>query len=449
MKIIIAGVGELGSHLARLLSYESLDITLIDIDPLALIYAKNHLDVRVIDGDSTSIAVLEQAQVQETDLVIGVSQSEAVNITTCAIAKQMGAKQTIARIYNTEYLEKKNRIGFKRFGIDELISPELLTSREISQLIKQTAFNDTFKFENGALQMIGVQLTSRSEIIHKSVKEVGANNPGLAYVPVAIKRSGAQKTIIPHGSTVFEEGDQVYFITIDDGVEKILKKIGQMNYKIKDVMILGGSKIGYLVAKMLSGHGLRIKLIERDKTKAESLSNKLSDALVLHADGRNMDFLKEEALENMDAFIAVTDRSETNIMACLAAREGKVKKSIALVENFGYYQLTRSAGIDTIINKKTLAANEIFRFVRKGKIMAVHTLTNMNAQILEFKAGANSKATHHTIKDLDFPEEAVIGGVIRNGKGLIALGDFKIEQGDRLVICSLPKAIQKVESLFE
>ena len=171
--------------------------------------------------------------------------------------------------------------------------------------------------------------------------------------------------------------------------------------------------------------------------------------MVLHADGRDTNLLQEEALEDMDAFIALTDKSETNVMACLTAKAEKVKKAIALVENFGYYQISRSAGIDTMVNQKTLAANEIFRYIRKGHIMAVSTLINMNAQILEFKAGTNSKVTNHTIKSLDFPQDAVIGGVIRKGKGLIALGDFKIEPEDRLVICCLPHVISKIESLFE
>ncbi len=448
MKVIIAGAGELGAHLAKLLSYEALDITIIDSDPEALIYPRSHLDVQVIEGDCTSIAILEKAQVEDTDLLIGVSSSETVNITTCVIAKQLGAKRTIARIYNTEFLEKKNKVGFKRFGIDELISPESLAAREIEQLIEQTAFDDTFEFDEGALQMIGVHLTSQSEIIGKSVKEVGHNNPELAYVPVAIKRTGSQKTIIPHGNTVFEKGDQVYFITVDDGVKLLLGKIGRTNHKIKEVMILGGSKIGYLTAQRLSQKKIRVKLIEHHEQRAKEIADKLPNIMVLHADGRDTNLLQEEALEDMDAFIALTDKSETNVMACLTAKAEKVKKAIALVENFGYYQISRSAGIDTMVNQKTLAANEIFRYIRKGHIMAVSTLINMNAQILEFKAGTNSKVTNHTIKSLDFPQDAVIGGVIRKGKGLIALGDFKIEPEDRLVICCLPHVISKIESLF-
>lgn len=449
MKVIIAGAGELGSHLATLLSYESLDITLIDTDPEALIYAKNHLDIQTIVGDCTSISVLDNANVEETDLLIGVSPSESVNITTCVIAKQMGAKRTIARVFNTEFLEKRNKIGFRRFGIDELISLEKLASREIEQLLRQTAFDETFDFEEGRLKMIGVHLNAHSKILNQSVREVGQDDPRLAFIPVAIKRSGSQKTIIPHGDTIFKENDQVYFITPEDGLSKLTERIGQSHKKVKNAMILGGSRTGFLVAKKLSESGMNIKLIEYNKAKAEKIANQLPNVLVLHADGRDINTLREEALDNMDAFIAVTHRSETNIMACLAAKTEGVKKSIAMAENFGYYQLSRSAGVDTIVNKKTLAANEIFRFVRKGEIMAVSTLVNMNAQILEFKVDSESPVLHRKIKDLSFPNEAIIGGVIRDGKGLIALGDFEIKNRDRVVICCLPSAIKSVESLFE
>lgn len=449
MKIIIAGIGELGSHLTRLLSYEALDITLIDNDPKALVYAKSHFDLKAMEGDCTSIRVLENAQVSKTDLLIATCPHESVNITACVLAKQMGAKQTIARIYNTEYLEETNKSIFQNFGIDTLISLEKRAAQEIKELIRQTAFDDIFEFEAGALQMIGVYLTSKSKIINQSVKEVGLHNPNLHFSPIALKRSGGQKTIIPHGHTRFKAGDQVYFITPKNGIQKITAAIGKVSQNIENVMILGGGKLGCLTAKNLSEQGLHVKLIENRKNTAESIANHLPGVLVLHGDGRDVDFLREEALHNMDAFIAVTNESETNIMTCLVAKEWGVKKSIASVENFGYYQLSHTAGIDTIINKKTLAANEIFKYIRKGKIKAVSTLINTNAQILEFGVGLHSKLCHQQIKTLNLPKEAVIGGIIRNHHGIIPLGDFEIFPEDRLVICCLPSAIKRIESLFQ
>ncbi len=448
MKIIIAGAGEVGFHLAKLLSFESQNITLIDTDRDSLKHAETHLDIRVVRGDATSISVLKESRVGETDLVIAVTSSETTNITACVLAKQLGAKRTIARISNTEFIDGKNEVGFTQFGIDELISPEALASTEIEQLLNQSAFNDTYEFESGALTMIGLSLSKSSSFVGKSVKEVAQIYPNLKYVPLAMKRFGTQTTIIPRGDTQFQEGDQVYFTTIRNGVEKIVRLTGKGRQEIKNVMILGGSKIGYKTAKDLCKSSFNVKLIETRKDKAFEIADDIPDCLVINGDGRNVDLLEEESIEEMDAFIAVTGNSETNIMSCLVAKSKGVKKAIALVENMDYFQLSHSIGIDTLINKKLLAANNIFRFVRKGKVVAVMKLNNMNAELLEFMVSPHSKVCNRKIKDLDFPISAIIGGVVRNGEGIIALGDFEIKAGDRVVVCCLPQSISKVEKLF-
>src|SRR5690625_3178316 len=281
MRIIIAGAGEVGVHLAKLLSYESLDITLIDIDREALAYANTHLDIRVVKGDATSIAVLEHSDVKETDLVIAVTESETVNITACVLAKQLGAKRTIARISNTEFIEAKNKLGFRRFGIDELISPEMLASSEIEQLLDQNAFNDTFEFEDGALTMIGLTLPPKAAFIGKTVREVAEKFPGLKYVPVAMKRKGSQKTIIPRGNTEFKTGDQVYFTTIKNGIDTIVNLTGSETEVIRNVMILGGGRIGYRTAKSLCEKNYYVKLIENNKERALELAEELPECLVI------------------------------------------------------------------------------------------------------------------------------------------------------------------------
>lgn len=448
MKIIIAGAGEVGFHLAKLLSFESQDITLIDSERDALTQADAYLDIRVVHGDSTSIAVLKDSGVAETNLLIAVTATEAVNITTCVLAKQLGVKKTIARISNPEFIEPKQLENFKKIGIDELISPESLASAEIELLLSQSAFNDTFEFENGELTMIGLSLSKTSGFVGKAVKEVARENPELKYVPIALQRYGTQYTIIPRGNTVFKRGDQVYFTTDRNGVKIIVDLSGKENREIKNVMILGGSQIGYKSAKELSEGGYYVKLIEKDKERAYSIADELPETLVIHGDGRSSFLLQEEAVEDIDAFISVTGNSETNIMACLMAKSKGVGKAIALVENMDYFQLSQSIGIDSLINKKLLAANAIFRYVRRGKIVAMTKLANMNAELLEFMVTKNSKVLNKQIRDLNFPSNAIIGGVIRSGKGIIALGDFRIEEGDRMVICCLPQALDTVGKLF-
>ena len=448
MKIIIAGAGEVGFHLAKLLSYESQEITLIDTDKESLAYAENHLDIRVIKGDATSISILKEAKIDTSDLLIAVTASETTNITVCVLAKQLGSKRTIARISNTEFITHKDEVGFTRFGIDELISPESLAASEIELLLNQSAFNDSYQFEDGALTMVSLNLSRTASFVGKSVKEAAQLFSEIHFVPIAIQRFGTQYTIIPRGDTQFKEGDTVVFITSEGGGEELCKMTGKVNEAIKDVMILGGSKIGYKTSRDLSSRNFNVKLIEKDKEAAFDLADELENVLVINGDGRNVELLDEESIEDMDAFISVTGNSETNIMSCLVAKSKGVRKTIALVENMDYFELSQSIGIDTLINKKLLAANNIFRYIRKGEVIAMTKLNNMNAELLEFRVKPTSKICNKVIKDIEFPRSAIIGGVIRDGKGLIALGSFKIEEGDYIVVCCLPRSIKQVEKLF-
>ncbi|MCA0132417.1 Trk system potassium transporter TrkA [Winogradskyella alexanderae] len=448
MKIIIAGAGEVGFHLAKLLSYESQEITLIDTRKDCLAYAGEHLDIRTIKGDATSISILREARIENTALFIAVTSSETTNITASVLAKQLGAQRTIARISNTEFIDDKDTIGFSKFGIDELISPESLAAAEIQLLLDQYGFNDSYEFEGGALTMLSLRLSRTANFVGKTVKEAAEFYSELHFIPIAIQRFGTQYTIIPRGDTQFKEGDNVVFMTSKGGDDELFQLSGKVKVGIKNVMILGGSKIGFKTARDLCASKFNVKLIENKKTVAEDLADLLPNALVIYGDGRNVEILQEESISEMDAFIAVTGNSETNIMSCLLAKSKGVKKTIALVENMDYYQLSQSIGIDTLINKKLLAANNIFRFIRKGEVVAMTKLTNMNAELLEFVVKPESKITNKKIKDLDFPRSAIFGGIIRNEEGLIPLGSFTIEAGDRVVVCCLPRSISEVEAFF-
>jgi len=448
MRIIIAGAGEVGFHLAKLLSYEAQDITLIDCNRENLLYADNHLDIRVIKGDATSLAILKDANVAASDLLISVTSSETTNITVCVLAKQLGVKKTIARISNSEFIEHKEEMQFSKLGIDELISPESLAASEIESLLNESAFNERFEFEGGVLTMLGLNLSRNASFVGKSVKEAAKLLPEIHFVPIAIQRHGTQYTVIPRGDTVFKENDQVYFVTSSEGVDELYRLSGKVKESIKDVMILGGSSIGQKTTKNLCDHKFNVKLIEKNKNKAFDLAEELPGALIINADGRNVELLEEESIDEMDAFVAVTGNSETNIMSCLMAKSKGVKKTVALVENIDYFQLSQSIGVDTLVNKKLIAANTIFRYIRKGDVVAVTQLNNLNAELLEFVVKENAKVCNKYIKDLKFPRSAIIGGVIRDEKGLIALGDFKIQAKDKVVVCCLPRAISKVENLF-
>ena len=380
MKIIIAGAGEVGFHLAKLLSFESQDITLIDTDKERLNYAENHLDIRALKGDSASLELMKQAEVGTSDLFIAVTQQETTNIAICALAKQLGCQKTIARISNVEFIHNNEDISFEKMGIDELISPEELASVEILQLLDQSAFSDSYEFEEGALTLVGTTLEDNVPFVGKTVKEAAQIFPDVHFMPIALQRKETQYTVIPRGDTPFEAQDLVYFITLKEGVEELYKLTGRSKEVIKNVMILGGGKIGYNTAKALAENKFNVILVEQNKTKAFELADQLPDAMVIHGDGRNVELLEEEGLEAMDAFICVTGNSETNIMSCLMAKSKKVKKAIALVENMDYFQLSQSIGIDTLINKKLLTANTIFRYIRRGEVVDLTTLNSLNAR---------------------------------------------------------------------
>ena len=333
-------------------------------------------------------------------------------------------------------------------GIDELISPESLAASEIELLMSQSVFNDTYEFENGALTMLGLTLSEEAEIINKTVKLAAEFLPDLHFMPIAIQRKGSRATVIPRGDTVFLKGDRVVFITSKGGDEELCKLTGRQKTQIKNIMILGGGQIGSTSAEELANSGFNIKIVEKSKERAIDLADQLSDALVINGDGRNIELLEEENFSNMDALISVTGNSETNIMSCLVAKSKGVKKTIALVENMDYFALSHSIGVDTLINKKLLAANSIFRYIRKGEVVAMTKLVNMDAELLEFVVNDASKVCGLHIKNIDFPRSAIIGGVIRENEGYIALGDFKIQAGDRVVVCCMPQSIKKVESLF-
>lgn len=448
MKIIIAGAGDVGFHLAKLLSYEAQDTYIIDFDGEKLDYLNNHLDVYTKKGDATSICLLKEIGIESADLLLAVTESQNTNFTISVIGKALGAKKTIARIDNPEFLDN-TIVDFKSFGLDYMISPQELAANEIKMLLNQSSFNDTVEFEKGLFNVMGTALTNKSPILDLTVKEAKDKFSTVDFITIAIKREGISETLIPRGDTVFHIKDQVYFSVPRDSINKLHNIIGTKHLDIKNVMILGGSSIGSKTARNLCEENFNVKLIEKKKEKALSLAEKLPNTLVIHADGRDLELLEEENIREMDAFIAVTGDSETNIMSCLVAKSKGVKKTIALVENMDYINISQTIGIDTLINKKLLAASSIFKHIRKGEILALANLHNIDAEVFEFEVQENAKVTYKPISELKFPREAVFGGIIRDGKAMMSFGDFQIKTGDKAIVFCLPEAISTVEGLFK
>ncbi|MBN2682387.1 MAG: Trk system potassium transporter TrkA [Bacteroidales bacterium] len=445
MRIVISGAGEIGTHLAEMLARDKHDIVVIDLSEENLKFADNHFDILSIQGSSTSFETLKEAKVKSADLLISVTDSEEVNILTAIVGKSLGAKKTIARIDTKEFLTKQSKDYFTNLGVDILICPENLAAMEIAGLLKQVGTTEVFEFSSGILSLVVIRLDEESKIIGKSLEETDAINPNFDFRAVAITRNN--KTIIPKGNDVFQNDDFVYVVTNKEGIKEVLKYAGKEKFDIGNIMILGGSRIGKRAAKALEGH-LHVKLIEAKKEKCFFLADFLEKTLVINGDGTNIALLKEEGLEKMDAFIAVTGNSETNILSCLLAKSYGVKKAIAEIENIDYIDLAENIGIDTIINKKLLAASHIFKYTKSADVASLRCLTGADAEVIELIAREGSTITKKQVKDLKFPKEAIIGGLVRENAAFIVKGNTEIIAGDKVVVFTLPSAINRVQEFF-
>lgn len=445
MNIIIAGAGEVGFHVAKMLSHEEHDIVLIDMADDRLAYAESHIDVRTLKGNALSIRLLEDAGIKQADLLIAATSSEATNITTALIGKHLGARRTIVRITNPEFQLEREKVDMARMGIDSMVFPEDLAAKEIHRLIKLSTLTDSFEFGQGKLALTGLVLEENASLVGLNLIESVKKHPNLAFTAVAIQR--ANRTLIPRGDTSFQAGDHAYFISKPDCVQDVMRMAGKEAFNIRNIMILGGSLIGREFAKLVSGR-YNVKLIDANRDKCFALADELSEVMVIHGDGSNVELLEEEGIDDMDAFVAVTGDSETNIISCLVAKSHGVKRTIALVENIDYISLSQNIGIDTLINKKVITINNIFRHVREGNVAALTSLHGVESEVLEFVVHGQCQIIDTPVKKIPFPREAIIAGVIRGEDSFIANGNTVIQDGDRVVVFTLPGAIHQVEKFF-
>ena len=445
MKILIAGAGEVGSHLVKMLSNEYHDITIIDDDEKRLDELTAISDVLTIEGDVTSFESLTKGEVQRCDLFMAVGPEENTNILSAVLAKQLGAKKAIARIDNDEYLKPNNKEVFINMGIDYLFYPEKVAAQEVITLLGHSSTSEYVDFSGGKLSLVVFRLDASSPLVGKSLIEITRDRENLEYRTVAISRGG--RTIIPRGEDIFEEGDTVYVISGRSSVKEVMEFSGKPNIEVKNLMILGGSRIGRRIARELQNE-INIKLVDYNPEKAYKLAEMLDKTLVIAEDGRKSEVMIEEGLDKMDAFVALTGRAETNILAAMLAQRMGVKKVIAEVENINYISLAESIGIDTIINKKLITASSIFRFTMNTDVQAIKCLNGCDAEVLEFIVKPGSPATKGKIKHINFPREAIVGGIVRGDKAMIAVGNAEIKAYDRVVVFALPSAIGKVGAFF-
>lgn len=447
MKIVIAGAGEVGTHLARMLSSEELDITLMDNNEKKLLASSHRMEVLPIIGYPTQISNLEEAMVGKSDLFISVLPDESANLMACMLAKKLGAKQTIARINNHEYLRPINSLLFEDIGIDTMIYPEELAANEIVSTTKYPWARQYVELFNGAFVMVAVKVRNGAPIIGKKLSEI-ANNNSKTYHVVAIKRD--INTIIPSGTTVVLHGDLVFFTSLKSNIEEVRKLCGKKNVKVEKIVIMGASPIALRTIDKLP-KDIAISLIDTNKDLCMYLSDKLpQNVSIYHGDGRDPDVIEDVGLDNAQIFISLTENSETNILACFAAKRYNVFKTIAKEENIDYIALAYRLDIGTLINKKLLAAGYIYRMLwgqRLGSVVCLSLINN--AEVAELIVGRNSNLVGKTMKTINLGEYITFGGLIRNGIPEMVSGETIFEPSDHVVVFYHDITMSKLKELFQ
>lgn len=447
MKIIIAGAGAVGTHLAKLLSKERHDITLIDEDSERLEGISSNFELLTICASPSSIATLKEAEAGKADLFIGVTPDEAHNMTCCILASKLGARKTVARVDNYEYTRPEHREFFKTVGIGSIIYPEMLAGAEIMHNIKHSWVRQWLEVQNGALVMLGVKVRTDAGLLNTPLRELCG--PEAPYHIVAVKRRSS--TIIPHGNDTLEGGDVVYFMTTPDYVPHIRELAGKKDYPdVKNIFIMGGGSTA-VQAIWNMPENMYAKVFETDARRCERLNELIQrrNVLVLHGDGRDMDLLEEEGLRSIGAFAALTDNSEANILACLAAKRAGVRKTVAMVENLDYIGMAESLDIGSIINKKMFAASHIYQMMLKADVTTMKSLTVANADVAEFLVKEGSRITKKAVKDLNLPSTVTLGGLVRDGHGILINGMTQIRPGDTVVAFCLENAVKHLEKYFK
>lgn len=446
MRIVIAGAGDVGFHLAKLLSLENKNIVIIDSDEGVLENAENHLDVMTIQGSCTDAAVLREAQIDRAQVYLAVTTSEETNLFSASVAKKLGAGSTIARVDSLQTTLPENQELLQSLGIDRVISPSALAAEEIQRLLKESSFTDLVEFENGKIDIVGGTIDEHSSITNLSVAQVNEKYPNINFRPFAILRG--HQTISPTEDTILRRRDHFYLLAQNSELEEIGKLNNKENVRVKNVMIIGGNQLARMTAELLE-KDYNLTIVAEDQEECKQLVAKLDRALVIEGNPSNVEILKEEGLEKMDAFLALTSNSETNILSSLMAEQFGVYKTIAHVDNADYTQISQNIGVDTLINKKLIAANNIFKYTRKGNIEAIATFQGLEAEIIEYHITEQNQLTKKTIQDLRLPERSKIIAVVRNDDTIIPDGNFQMNLNDKVFVFAMPGDLPDLENIFK
>ncbi|MDQ7039414.1 MAG: Trk system potassium transporter TrkA [Rhodothermus sp.] len=448
MRVVIIGAGEVGFDVARTLSLEQHDVVVVDTNPTILEQVAQRLDVLTVSGSGTSIHTLEAAGIREADMLIAVTAIDEVNLIACMIADRLGVETTVARVRSDVLGRAESVLQAGELGIDLLIHPEESTAAEIVRLIRRAGATDVLNFCDGRLQLVGMRLDPEAPVLGRSLRELAAELAPVRFRVMAIGRGF--RTILPHGNERLQRNDQIFVLARPDEIPVIARTLGKREAPIQRIMILGGTKVGAHVARQFGGEkGRQIKLIEPDREQAEKLAGELEHVLVLHGDVTDIDLLVAEGLREMDAFVAVTDDEESNLVTCLMAKHLGVRKTVALLSKTAYVPISQTIGLDAAVSQKLAVSREILRFLRGRHVLSVATVYGLNAEILEIEAKPWAPIIRKPLKALKLPRGVLIGALLRNGQVEIATGETQIQAGDRAIVFVVPDQLAEVERLFD
>ncbi len=446
MRIMIIGAGAVGYHLARRLSEEHQDVVVIESDPQRAQMIEEQLDVLTVVGNGASLPVLERAKIDKTDLLLAVTSKDEVNLVSCLAASRMNVRFKVARVSDPEYYRTGSALSREQLGIDLMINPERECAWETFQLLNSEAATDLAQFAEGRLQLVGLRVREGAPVAGKSMVELDEAMGDRPFITVAVIRDG--KTEVPRGTTRIEAGDQIFILAPAAEMPFLPAMAGYKDFKLRRVMIAGGSDEAVYLAQHLAEHGVDCTILDIDRKRCAELAEALPKALVLHGDATDMELLEMEGIEGIDGFVAYTPRDETNMLASLLAKTQGARKVISLIHRFDYVPLVSRVGIDAAVSPRLSTVNAILRYVRRGNVASVATLKGVDAEAIEFDVRRDARVVGRRIMDVDFPRGSIVGAILRDSQVITPRGRDEIQVGDRVVIFALPEAINEIERLF-
>lgn len=443
MDITIVGAGRVGIHLSKYFADEQQDVFLVDSDPHHLTLLESDFNLRTYCGEPTDFETLREANSENADIFVAVTANTAENLVACSMAKSMGAKRTIARVDRYNYLMPSNARVVKRMGVDHVVFPDFLAAQSIISSLEHPWSKAWSEFDDAAIIMVAVEVTERSKLHGYHLKDLFSERRSLHIS--ALRRN--HKTIIPHGNDRLQVGDILYITVTPEGIQKIMELINIDPVNLKNIILMGGSMVTELIAK-IAFRKFSCTIIEKDRNRCRRLMESCADSEIICGDGSELDVLEEAGINNCDAFVALTDNTESNILSCLTASDLGVKKIIAEVEKEQLIEKAESFRLDTIINKPIITANAIFQLILDANNESSKCFVLPDAEVGRITVKEGSFLTKDVIQNLKLPMELTLAGRVRNGKGEMVTGMTQFMPGDTAIVFCMAGSLKRVEKLF-